>query len=232
MPLYNGTKEIDQVFIGSKEVQQIYNGTKEIWSNNKIIKLSSGTSWDLKSVYSKYNQLTVNNFFYSEMENATNCTADVYVAYVGDTHYLNIIGYLEKNYDKNTGMFTSKHYLNGDRNITGNVTPVIVTDLNKITYVGTGRNVDVKSKLPNYASLTADNFIFNANSSYGYMFRSSRTQPGNWSVIASHFLYKEYDPSTGIVSAYFYYVADSINWDPDDITSYLDLNIYYVPKAL
>lgn len=228
MPLYNGTKEIDQVFIGNKEVQQIYNGTKEIWSNNKIVKLASGTSWDIKNIYSKYNQLTVNNFFYLEMDDAANCSDSVTVAYDGDTQYLNITGYLNKSYNATTGVFDSVHYLSGSGTVTAAVTPVLVTDTSKITYVGTG-TVDVRTLLPNYASLTENNFIVAANYRGGYMWRHSRSYTGNWSVQASHFFNKSYN--NGIVTANYYFVADA-NVDSDDVTEYLNLPIYYVPKAL
>lgn len=228
MPLYNGTKEIDQVFIGNKEVQQIYNGTKEIWSNNKIVKLASGSSWDIKSIYSKYSQLTVNNFFYLKMDNAVNCYDSVTVHTDGDTQYLNITGYLNKSYNATTGVFDSVHYLTGSGTVVGAVTPVLVTDTSKITYVGTG-TVDVKTLLPNYASLTEDNFIVAANYRDGYMWRHSRSYTGTWTVQASHFFTKTYED--GVVSAYYYFVADA-NVDSDDVTEYLYLPIYYVPKAL
>jgi len=231
MPLFSGTKEIDQVFIGNKEIQQIYNGTKEIWSNNKIVKLQyGGSEWDIKSIYSKYGQLTENNFFYLKMDNAVNCSDSVTVSADGDTQYINILGYLNKTYNPSTGKFNSLHYLSGSGTVVGAVTPVLVTDTSKITYVGTGA-VNISARFPNYKSLTEDNFIVAVNARSGYMWRHSRSYTGHWSVQASHFFTKTYNPETGDVVANFYFVADA-NVDSDDVMEYASLPIYYVSKAL
>ena len=228
MPIYNGSNGLGEIYYNGNAIGEAYYGSTLVYSNNKIVKLTEGSTWDVKGLYSKYNTLSVDNFFYLDMKDATNAYDVVNNRVEGESDYLRLHGYMTKTYDASTGVFSSQHFLTG---VYVNVTPVLVTDTSKITYIGKGRNIDIRSRFPNYASLTANNFIVSVNAVYTYMFNHYRGAVGVWDVQASHFFHKEYNPSTGILSAYFYYVADA-NVDSDDVREYTNISVYYVPQAL
>lgn len=237
MPLYWGTKEVDKVTLGDKEIKQIYWGDKEIWSNAKIVNLGSGTSWDIKSITSKYANLTVDNFYYLSM-NDVSASNSISVPPEG---YLAITGWLNKTYDSTSGIFNSYHFLNGSSLRSVQVTPVLVVDPSKLIDLGSAQTFDIKTRYPNkYSQFTENNFIIARNKTgredlpnnpNEYLFNHYRGANGTWSVTCTHKLEKTYSQTTGILTCRFRSIADA-NVDADDFNTASSTHVYLVEKAL
>lgn len=224
MPIYNGTNEITQIFYGTNEISEVYYGTNLVWSGFKCIDLGSAQSFNVASIYSKYGSLTVNNFYYLTMDTATGSDTERYP----DHSYLRLYGWLRKSYNASTGVFTSCHYVNEDSSAqTGsNVRVVLVTDPSKLTLIGTGQTFNIKSMLSNYASLTANNFIIQANASQEYLTNTSMSVEGRYSITGTRSLEKSYNASTGVLTCRYKYNCTGLVSE----SSTGNTTVYYISK--
>lgn len=205
--IYRNNKELQNLHVGDKEIQRVLLGESLIWENNKIVVLSEGRTWDIRSLYpTLYNTFTLDNFFLLSANRVTG-SSSVTVAYEGDVKYLSITGGLSKEYIASTGTLNEYLFNNSNRS---NVIPVVVSKPEKLIYCGLGTSFDMKTFFPNsYQSLTVNNFIiktvrhFNGSGrAYGLICNNSRTFPGNWSATNTETLVKTYNASTGILSCY------------------------------
>lgn len=221
--IYNGNNEIDKIYYGDNEIGSVWYGNNEVWTNNKIIKLNSGQTFDITQVYSDYANLTTANFYYLELEDVSGTDS---VTYPGYTVYLTLTGSLTKTYTN--GIFTSEHYINGSKK---NTTPVIVPDPSKLVSIGTGKTFDIKTLYPDtYQNLTANNFIVNIPSSQSFLYRGSITSAGTYSCGGTHKLVKSYDSTTGTLTCkttWWYQTSFGQTG-----TYEYDTEVYFVKKAL
>ncbi len=220
--IYDGSKEIEMIYDGNKELVAVYDGSSIVWENNKIINLSSGKSWNIQSLYPNlYSKITIDNFFYLNFDQVSGSDS---VTWPGYDVYLNIIGSLVKKYE--SGTFTSNHFHNSNQS---NVTPVIVLKPEKLIELGSGQSFDVKSKVTNYQSLTADNFLIDAEPSNTYVYRGSRTYAGTWTAQSTRSFTKSYNASTGILTCYFREQGSTNSGESWNNTS--DVTVYLNPKV-
>ena len=205
MPIFKGTTEIDSVKIGDTQISQVYAGAQEIWANVKVIDLGWGQSFDVRALYPKYSQLTVNNFFFLS---ANSVSGGDSVRVTSTTEYLRIWTGMQKGYSN--GILT---FFSGVNNNHANVRAVLVSDPSKLVYLGYGTSFNVRNSFPDsYGSMTNDNFIIlkirHPNPSGGYdemwgrIFNDSRTAPGDYSASDTWSFTKSYNASNGTLSCY------------------------------
>lgn len=68
MPIYDGLNEINTIFDGNSEVQVVYDGTNEVWTNGKAIYIGYGKTFDIKEIYDKWEDVSIDDFFVSAYE--------------------------------------------------------------------------------------------------------------------------------------------------------------------
>lgn len=225
--IYLNENELSDLHVGDKEIQRVLFGDKLVWENNKIVALGTGKSFDLTSVLRKYNELTVDNIFYLNMASVTGSDSRTNVGQ--EVGYIAVIGWMHKIYNQETGLLETDHYANSG---SANVSPVLVTDLSKIEYVGTAKTFDIKSLYPDeYQRFTADNFLLKIDASREYLFNHFRGQPGTWWASVTQSLEKSYDPATGILTCQIRSVGTS-NVSSDNFNTTGATSVYLTRKTL
>lgn len=204
--IYNNNQELQNLHIGENEIQRVLLGEHLIWENNKIVDLGWGKSWDIKSLFPNlYQDLTIDNFFLLSANNVSG--SDTVVG----TGRLGLASGIVKSYDASTGVlsfYTSYNY----GQMTNTVRAVMVSKLDKLTYVGYGTSFNVKNIFPNdYQNMTVDNFLvktirhWNSDTGlpYGYDYHGSRSISGTWTADGNFTFHKSYNASTGVLTVYF-----------------------------
>lgn len=152
-----GQKEFSNILFGNKEISSIKKGESELWSNFKILDLGTGTSFNVANVYSKYDRLTVDNFY-------TN-TSSAYQNRGGVTDAGTTMRTI-KSYNAQTGILT--FYLGWDSGMAGTVVSLhayLVVNNDKafakgiIKNLGTAMSINIQSVVPEYETLTNRNFF-------------------------------------------------------------------------
>ena len=203
MSVYKGNKEIDEVYLGSDEIAQIYLGAQEIWSKSKVIYLGEGTSFNVSSIYSKYADLTADNFMISGDVSTPSTSGSVSTS--GES--MSMSSRLNKSYNASTGVFSASHSLTG-QNITDKYVGVkawLVPNLanmvekGKARRLGSGRSFNIKSLYPDdYQNFTIKNFLIQSISTAE---SGARYWEGSWTCAGYGQFPFSYDSATGILSA-------------------------------
>lgn len=221
--IYKGNKEIEQLYIGATEMNRVMLGETVVWGGQKIIKLGTATSIDIKNTYSKYAQLTADNFFFLS---AGDCSGSDHIR--NGTGRLIISAGLTKSYSN--GVITLYPWCNSGSAPT---TMVLVTKPEKLIYLGTGQSFNVKNSFPDeYMNFTVNNFLIKTSNQYngGTVSRYSRNYTGNWDALNYHTFTKGYNASTGVLTVYFRDQGDADDVDFWNFTS--DCVVYLTKKAV
>ena len=202
--IYKNNEELQNLHIGENEIQRVLLGEHLIWENNKIIDLGWGKTWNIQNLFPNlYQDLTIDNFF---LLGATQVSGSDTLVGTGE---VSIYDGIQKSYNATTGVLSFNTYCNGT---TGNVRAVMVSKVDKLTYVGFGTSFNVKNLFPNdYMNMTADNFLvktmkhWNASSelSITYSYHGRRSYSGTWTADGTFRFYKSYNAETGILTVYF-----------------------------
>lgn len=201
--IYMNNEGLNNLHIEDKEINRVLLGEKLIWENSKVISLGTGQSFDLRQVWSKYNELTVDNIFYLSLVNAST-SSSIYLS-PNEGGYISAMGWLHKIYNAQTGLLETDHFASGSQMNKYDVTPVLVTDLSKIEYLGNSQSFDLKVNYPNeYPNFTDNNFIMKIDALNGYLYNGYRHADSNYpfseSLSVTHYIDKSYDASTGILT--------------------------------
>lgn len=211
-----------------RDIIKVWYGTHLVWE--KVLVFDLGTrkfdNYDIRSYYDDWANLTVNNFFIVNMNNATG-TAKVVIN--GYTQYLIMSGKLIKSYNASTGRFTCYNQCQGQSaqgtNTTGygNVHVILVTDLSKVKNLGTAQSFNVTS-YSGYKNFTVDNFLIRNASDY---YEShSRTVDGTWLASSTMKLYKNYNASKGLLTCYYYEEGSNNAGSSDFVSSKQNVRVY------
>ena len=246
MQKYN-LKDLEKCYFGTTEIEQIMYGNKEIWGGNRIIALGTNTSFNVSSYYSKYKDLTADNFFFvSQSPSSITGTSTAVVHATGNTTYITIWVGMTKTYTASTGQLSFYQFDNYNTNHTtgsgdttetkyGKLKTVLVTKPEKLTYLGLGNTFNIKNLFPNdYQNFTANNFIakywnYRNGGTQGYLLHSSANYEGSWDGTGTMTLVKNYNASTGILQ--FYY-ADAWTLPNSSGNGISNLYVYFTKKAV
>jgi hypothetical protein len=207
MPIYLGASEIESGFDGSTELQNIYIGAQEIWSNSKVINLGTGTSFDVSSIYSKYDELTANNFFIMAANTAsgTSGTGTISVG-SGSAGSWGFQAQLVKSYNSSTGILTAYNAIKEghDNSVrgTGSVTAVLVVKTENLINLGSVNGTISVTSYGEYRNFTNDNFLIisaaspaHGNSYYHQSYAYSDSGSGTSTIT------KSYNATNGTLTA-------------------------------
>ena len=240
-------KGLSECHYGETEIERIMYSDKLVWEGNKVIDLGSGTSFDVASVYSKYGELTADNFFF--LLSSPTSISGTSTATVHDSAYycyLTIWTGMYKTYNPLTGQLSwyvrnsysdtySAHSGGDTRYATASMRAILVTKPEKLVSLGLGSSFDIKSKFPNsYQNLTADNFIatnwyYGNGGQQGYLMHANRHVEGSWSGTGTTTLIKSYNASTGVLN-FYYNNAYSNETESGNVLS--RLYVYYSKRAI
>lgn len=229
MPITKGTKEATDIFYGETEIQEVRLGETLKYIANKIIYLGTGTSFNVASVYSKYRELTADNFFFLNMGNASASDR------VNGTGYLTITGDFYKSYNPNTGILTMFNACGNSTDLMsankGSVSAYLITKPQKLVNLGYGFSFNV-SNYPNFRQFTADNFFiqtipYHSGGYPHYILHNSRTYDGQWYADGNTTFTKSYNASNGVLTINYrlYAIADGgIDQNTTNMGAYVTLN--------
>lgn len=214
--IYLNTKELENLYAVNQQIDRVMFGDKLVWENNRIIDLGTGTDFDVSDFYTKFNELTADNFFIVSFSPATlSGNASAYVDETGHLAYVGISTGLVKEYNAETGELSFYQY--DDFNSSSTIAPttttrkkasvhaVIVTKPEKLIYLGLGTAFNIKGMFPDeYQKFTADNFIarnwkYDNGGQQGYLLHGARNEAGSWSGSATTKFAKTYDSNTGML---------------------------------
>lgn len=203
--IYLNNKELENLHIGEQEIQRVLLGESLIWENNRIVNLGSGKTWNIQNLFpSLYSRLTADNFFFLSFNNVSESVR--VTVQEGGSDRLWIYGGLTKSYNPSTGVLNLYPYLNSQ---SANLTAVMVTKPEKLTYVGTGTSFNVRNLFPNdYQNMTANNFLvktlshWNGGGANGIVCNEVRNYAGTFSANDLLSFSKSYNPSTGQLTIY------------------------------
>ena len=217
MPCYKGDTQIKSIYKGSTEIAKVYKGDVLVYTNNMIIYLGEGQTFDIASVYPDYANLTNDNFFILSASSTGNAVKSCAYNAPSGTCYIHARGGLEKKYTASTGKLICRLYatsecatVGGDSKVYANTKAVLVTKPNKLvkltassnSYNNPGYNQYILSSetYPDFASYAYNNFLIkNA---------TDMVQPSayeNTIQFATHTsLHKNYsiNANNGVLSAY------------------------------
>lgn len=204
--IYLNDNELQNLHIEDKEIQRVLFGDKLVWENNKIVDLGWGKSWNIAELFPNlYQDLTVDNFFLLSANSVSGSDR------IDGTGRLALASGIAKSYDSSTGalsFYTSYNY--GE--MTNTVRAVLVSKVDKLTYVGYGTSFNVRNLFPNdYQNMTVDNFLVKTirhwNSDTGlpmfYDYFGNRSVSGTWTASGNFTFHKSYNASTGVLTVYF-----------------------------
>lgn len=240
-------KSLWECYNGDTEIEKIMYGDKLVWEGNKIITLGTAQTFDVASVYPRFNELTADNFFF--VSSSPTSVSGTSTATVHDSAYycyITIWTGMYKTYNAQTGQLswyqrntysdTYTAHSGGDtRYATASMKAILVTKPEKLTYLGLGTTFDIKSIFPNdYQNMTVNNFIarnwyYSNGGQQGYITHSSAHVQGTWSGSATTSLIKSYNPSTGILT-FYYNSAYSGDMGSGSMPS--RLYVYYTRRAI
>lgn len=201
--IYDGNKEISAIYDGGKEVVSVFDGSKEVWSNNKIIDLGEGTTFNVANFYQKYRELTIDNFFFTSVSSLSK--ALWYRLDDGERKDIGAITRVEKSYNSSTGVLTLRNYLKVIDGVSYNkVHAFLVVKPIKLSYLGEGTIFDVKG-IKNYKKLTVNDFLIKETTQCG-KYNTYYANPDGYDVSASSpitsTIVKTYDSENGILTCY------------------------------
>ena len=236
MPIKIGNNDIGDIYVGSNKIGEVYIGSNLVYTSGRAIKLSSGTSWNIKNLYPNiYNKLSANNFFVSTIDGTHSVYKSVNVAYEGDVKYISIWGQLIKSYNATSGVLTMYYQISGNTDVACPVTPVMVTDLNKISSIAKGSdNNYTATGISGWQNFNINNFFFRDMTGH-YLFNGSRTYPGTWGGRSTIYWTKSYNTSNGKL---YFYLTNTISeaMEAENGTYYqygYGINTFYVsPKGV
>lgn len=219
MPIKNGNNGIGEVRYGNNVIGEIYFGNNLVYSSNKVIDLGTNTTFNVSSVYPGYANLTADNFFLSVTGTVSmNESADKAFAADG----------FDKSYNASTGVLTMRTWVKSQNNVKtyGSVHAYLVTKPSKLISLGTKQSFDVTLK-GNYRNFTANNFLIKSMSYYVDDYFGVVNSPGNYTISAK--LYKKYNSTSGILTAYFYGQLTTQNGDREGKNN---VTVYLIPGGL
>ena len=224
MPIYKGSKEVENIMLGSKQVETIYKGTQEVWNNNTwyLYHLGTGTYFNINSLGVDVSKLTSDNFIslgqptakHGYCEKVYSVSTTSRVAYQMEKSFSG--GYLNfyyRTYSRNTDEATAMDlYLISHQKIT-NATKV---KFKNYISLGSGQTFDIKSKYSDYQNLTANNFYM---ISFNWtLFQDGPDVSGAGPVEGDGWIEKSYDSSTGTLT---FRNKNSWNVNPGNINAVL-----------
>lgn len=195
---------------------------REIWSNNKVIYLGEGTTFDIRSIYKKWNELTIDNFFFSTISTMTGSSS---VTWPGYDTYLELSVNMPRSYEN--GILTFSPAVEN-----GHGTPKVflVTDVSKLIDLDEGMTFNV-SDIQGYERFTEDNFLVPITyypTSF-LIFRHSRTYPGTYYATGTYSFIKSYNAETGQLTFKSHQDCRSDQEQEREISDN-DLHVYINPK--
>ena len=244
MIIRNG-KELENLYSESQQIDKVMFGDKLVWENNRIIDLGTNTDFDVSQVYSKYADLTEDNFFLvSQTPTTLSGSASAYVDETGHQTYLTIWTGLVKEYDPSTGALSFYQYDEFVSSSTiapstsvkkkASVHAVIITKPEKLISLGLGTAFNIKGMFPNeYQNFTADNFVaknwkYVNGGQQGYLLHGVSYIAGSYSGSTTTTFFKTYDSTNGILR--FGY-TNSVNGG-DSITNEAKVYAYLTRKKV
>ena len=209
MPIYQGSKEIENFMIGSTQVETIYLGDKEVWNNNAwyLYALGSNTYYNIRNLGIKYDELNADNFIslgqpsavYGECEKVYSSTTtsnvvwDVIKSYSnGDLNFY--YRAFSRNTDTSVGLNTI--YLLSHQKISG---ARKVKDKNVVD-LGLGTSFNISRIRSDYKNLNANNFYM-TTAGRAYI-EEGPDLSGAGPVSGTAYIYKSYDANSGILNFY------------------------------
>lgn len=201
--IYLDGHELVNLHIGTNEIQRVMLGDKVVWENAIVIDLGEGKSFDVSSIYSRYGDLTNDNFF---ILSASSCSASQGIRmYPTDSRqYVGFSAYLIKSYNSSTGILSCYNAIrnNGGSVLnSGNVRVVLVANPSKLIYLGSGTSFNVSS-YAGYQNFTVNNFLIKStgNAAAGGMFYPQGAVYDD-SGKGTSTISKSYNSSNGLVTS-------------------------------
>lgn len=236
---FNGTEITNVKFNGTQLDKVIYNGTT-VWENATILSLGNGQSFNIKNIFPNYASLTADDFMVSSMSNFSETGWTAKQIYqdgygVGESE-------LYKSYNSNTGVLTcyvTYRYTYKDSNGTSpryydkklNVNAYVI--LKPKADLGTATTFDVKSKYPDYAKLTIDDFYIKEATKFSKGFTAKWIYSDRGSGVAKSEIVKSYNPSNGTLTCYIWYkwdYRDSNGTTPQSFDERLPCHVFIAKK--
>ena len=166
MPVYIGSKEVENFMIGSTQIDNIYKGTQEVWNNNALYlyHLGVGTYFNIRSLGVDISKLNASNFLsvgqpsqkQGYCEKVYSSATPSFVDWKYEKSFSN--GYLNCLYhtwSRNTDVSTAMDlYMISHQKVT-NATKI---KFKNYISLGSGQSFDIKQKYSGYRNLTVNNF--------------------------------------------------------------------------
>lgn len=205
MSLFKSANEIAEVHIGSKEIQGIYLGSKEIWTNTKVIYLGEGTTFDVTKFYSKYSQLTVDDFFFTMAAEDTNIDQGIGSGTSTNPTNVRVSSSMNKTYNASTGQLTCKYgsSLNSRVWLIPNSSELITKG--KIISLSSAKTWNMKN-YAEYDKAKKDNFLFRTLPNTSSTYQCYGAGCPNWCRFA-----KKY--TDGTLSSRVYHRGNNDGWN-------------------
>lgn len=206
MPIYKGSKEVENCMLGSKQVDTIYKGTQEVWNNNAwyLYYIGNGTYFNIRDLGVDVSKLNTSNFIargqpnqkYGYCERVYSVATTSRVAYQMQKSFSNgALNFYYQTYSRNTIEATPMDlYLISHQKIT-NATKV---KFKNYISLGSGQTFDIKTKYSNYRNLSVNNFYMIDFS--WTLFEAGPDETGAGPVEGYGWIEKSYDASTGILT--------------------------------
>lgn len=198
----------------------------EIWGGvGRIYNLGAGRTIDIKDIYSRWNELTADNFFILNLTQINASDRIVVHTTGGDVGYLTL--WMARDMSYSNGVISTNIRVNDNYS---NPTIAMITDTSKLVNLGTSTSFNV-SNVRGYQDFTIDNFLVKVNSlPQGYLYNGFRGSAGDWTVDGSYKIIKSYNAQTGVLTCY---INDSAE---DNIGGRYStnnaVNVYLYPKRI
>ena len=206
-------------------------------SEPDFIYLGYGTSFDVKSKYSGYANLTADDFYIKEVSNYSTSRGSIQT-YADGT--ISRRGEIVKSYDASTGILTCYaryYYRASDSNGTGDKVDEHINcecflrrpnARNQMIDLGTNTSFNVSSVYSNYTDLTVDNFCVKSSEVYSASRGTIWGYPDGSGIRRQMRLEKSYNAQTGVLTCYllYYYQANDSNGTGDKVNQRIKVNAF------
>ena len=194
MSIYMKTTKAKNLYNKTTAIKNVYMKTTKVWSNKTdFIDLGNAKTFDVKSVYSDWSSLTLDNFYALTY---TNVSGSDSINATGYRQYLRLYAGITKSYSN--GVLT---WQTGASGTYGNVHVYLIADTSKLQYVGNGKTFNVASLFSDYANLTVNDFVALSGDDTGYgQIASGNSTSGKYSASNSLTFTKTYNASTGALT--------------------------------
>lgn len=189
--IYKNTKELENLRFEDTEIKKVYLGENLVWENYRIVDLGVGQTFDVSSIYDKYNELTIDNFYFTTMANAS-------ITENRPTGLYYVVDNFVKNYNSSTGILTMYGSVSGDTTARANVHAYLIINPTKLIDLGNNTTFNV-SNIRGFEEFTEDNFFIKETTGGNV---GGIRDPGYYT--GSIRLVKNYNQETGVLTCYYY----------------------------